>query len=194
MARCYTQICCFFSLLVAVYSLPQQSFLAPLNDANVAASQVIFSSGFFPEQPSREAVGGAFSVSNGDDDTNIDDEVATLEGSGTVDNKDDDENLGHIMRGSYAYVGADGLPYMVDWVADEEGFHPSAPKLSNYVELVSDNPNDIVETDTEVVDASDDTLSDESSFDEIFSHDLTEDEISLSDVKEDYDENLEGST
>merc|ERR1719419_1883799 len=119
--RCYTQICCFFSLLVAVYSLPQESFLAPLNDANVAASQVIFSSGFFPEQPSREAVGGAFSVSNGDDDTNIDDEVATLEGSGTVDNKDDDENLGHMMRGSYAYVGADGLPYMVDWGATLEG-------------------------------------------------------------------------
>ena len=27
-----------------------------------------------------------------------------------------------VMRGSYEYVGADALTYVVDWVADENGF------------------------------------------------------------------------
>ncbi len=33
------------------------------------------------------------------------------------------------MSGSYSYIGADGLPYVVDWYADETGFHPTAPHL-----------------------------------------------------------------
>jgi hypothetical protein len=27
-----------------------------------------------------------------------------------------------VMRGSYEYIGADGLTYKVTWVADENGF------------------------------------------------------------------------
>jgi len=39
-----------------------------------------------------------------------------------------------VMRGSYSYVGADGVLYEVDWYADETGFHPSAPHLPKSVE------------------------------------------------------------
>merc|ERR1712038_433105 len=39
-----------------------------------------------------------------------------------------------VMRGSYEYIGADGLTYVVDWVADELGFRASAPHLPKPVE------------------------------------------------------------
>ena len=39
------------------------------------------------------------------------------------------------MRGSYEYIGADGLTYVVDWYADETGYHPSAPHLPQPVEI-----------------------------------------------------------
>ena len=38
-----------------------------------------------------------------------------------------------VMRGSYEYVGADALTYVVDWVADENGFRASAPHLPKSV-------------------------------------------------------------
>ena len=91
----------------------------------------------------------------------------------TINHKDTEEVLENVMRGSYAYVGADGLPYMIDWFADDEGFHPSAPHPSNYVELVSDHAGDVVDTKVDTAEAefqsSEDILSDESSFDEVFS-------------------------
>ena len=34
-----------------------------------------------------------------------------------------------VMKGSYSYIGADSLTYVVDWYADETGFHPTAPHL-----------------------------------------------------------------
>ena len=34
-----------------------------------------------------------------------------------------------VMSGSYEYIGADSLTYIVDWVADENGFRASAPHL-----------------------------------------------------------------
>merc|ERR1712105_19964 len=37
------------------------------------------------------------------------------------------------MRGSYSYVGPDSNTYVVDWYADETGFHPSAPHLPQSV-------------------------------------------------------------
>ena len=40
-----------------------------------------------------------------------------------------------VMRGSYSYTGPDGREYVVDWFADETGFHPSAPHLPQPVEI-----------------------------------------------------------
>ena len=71
----------------------------------------------------------------------------------TINHKDTEEVLENVMRGSYAYVGADGLPYMIDWFADDEGFHPSAPHPSNYVELVSDHAGDVVDTKVDATEA-----------------------------------------
>jgi hypothetical protein len=39
-----------------------------------------------------------------------------------------------VMRGSYEYIGAEGLVYTVDWVADELGFRATAPHLPKSVE------------------------------------------------------------
>ena len=38
-----------------------------------------------------------------------------------------------VMSGSYEYIGADSLTYIVDWVADENGFRASAPHLPKVV-------------------------------------------------------------
>ena len=40
-----------------------------------------------------------------------------------------------VMRGSYEYIGADALTYVVDWVADENGFRASAPHLPKNVPI-----------------------------------------------------------
>ena len=40
-----------------------------------------------------------------------------------------------VMRGSYSYPGTDGLTYVVDWYADETGFHPSAAHLPQPVAI-----------------------------------------------------------
>ena len=39
-----------------------------------------------------------------------------------------------VMRGSYSYVGPDGQTYVVDWTADEHGFHPSAAHIPQPVQ------------------------------------------------------------
>lgn len=39
-----------------------------------------------------------------------------------------------VMKGSYSFVGADGVEYVVDWYADETGFHASGPHLPVSVE------------------------------------------------------------
>ena len=40
-----------------------------------------------------------------------------------------------VMRGSYSYIGADGLTYIVNWEADENGFRAEAPHLPKPVEI-----------------------------------------------------------
>lgn len=54
------------------------------------------------------------------------------EAAGTMRLVDDTEVA--VMRGSYEYIGADGATYVVDWYADETGFHPTAPHLPKSVE------------------------------------------------------------
>ena len=54
------------------------------------------------------------------------------EASGTMKRVDDTDVA--VMKGSYEYVGADGLTYVVEWYADETGFHPSAPHLPQSVQ------------------------------------------------------------
>ena len=39
-----------------------------------------------------------------------------------------------VMRGSYSYIGADGEEYLVEWYADETGYHPTARHLPKSVE------------------------------------------------------------
>ena len=51
----------------------------------------------------------------------------------------------YVMRGSYSYPGADGLNYVVDWYADETGYHPSAPHLPKSVEPITDEVREAVE-------------------------------------------------
>lgn len=45
----------------------------------------------------------------------------------------DDEVV--VMRGSYEYIGADGLTYVVNWEADEKGFRADAPHLPKPVAI-----------------------------------------------------------
>ena len=40
-----------------------------------------------------------------------------------------------VMRGSYEYVGADGLTYTVNWEADENGFRADGPHLPQPVAI-----------------------------------------------------------
>jgi len=51
---------------------------------------------------------------------------------GTMKVVDDTEVV--VMRGSYSYVGPDGQTYVVDWTADEHGFHPSAAHIPQPVQ------------------------------------------------------------
>jgi hypothetical protein len=45
-----------------------------------------------------------------------------------------DDSQVSVMRGSYEFVGADGIVYAVEWFADETGFHATAPHLPQNVE------------------------------------------------------------
>jgi len=51
----------------------------------------------------------------------------------------------YVMRGSYSYPGADGLNYVVDWYADETGYHPSAPHLPKSVQPITEEVRAAVE-------------------------------------------------
>ena len=44
-----------------------------------------------------------------------------------------DDSRVSVMRGSYEFVGADGIVYAVEWFADETGFHATAPHLPQNV-------------------------------------------------------------
>ena len=47
----------------------------------------------------------------------------------TGETKQIGEEVGTVMRGSYTFVGDDGVTYTVNWVADENGFQPQGDHL-----------------------------------------------------------------
>jgi len=55
----------------------------------------------------------------------------------------------YVMRGSYSYPGPDSLNYVVDWYADETGYHPSAPHLPKSVEPITDEVREAVRAQLE---------------------------------------------
>jgi len=185
-----------FLLPLPTLSFLHQSFLAPLNDVNADASQIIFSSGSFNHHPrhhhhhqeeEEEAVSAPSTLLAAPSEiitdyvqpSNRKREIPSKISNDESDDEDPEDSINHsdkedvfenIMRGSYAYVGADGLPYMINWTADDEGFHPSVPHLSNYVELVTDlEPEDVSSDDAEeVINTAENVLEDDSTYDEIF--------------------------
>jgi len=219
------QLFLLFPLLCSSSSLLPQTFLAPLNDANVAASDVILSFGDYhhhlnnkfekeklglspseyfkdftsPEEdiissaseitydwwkveipPSTSEIGNEHAdksiVSSHTGAIDINEfersDLATLDLNADIDNTLKQDWTDNIMRGSYAYVGADGLPYMIDWVADVDGFHPSAPHEAPSIQsiIIEDELNTPADFgETVEFPFSEDVLSDESSFDEVFS-------------------------
>jgi len=60
-----------------------------------------------------------------------------------------DDSQIYVMRGSYSYPGPDGLNYVVDWYADETGYHPSAPHLPKSVEPITDEVREAVRAQLE---------------------------------------------
>ena len=185
-----------FLLPLPTLSFLHQSFLAPLNDVNADASQIIFSSGSFNHHPwhhphhhqeEEEAISAPSTLLAAPSEIVTDyihpanrkreipseiskDESENEDLNESINDIDEEDVFENVMRGSYAYVGADGLPYMINWTADDEGFHPSAPHLSNYVELVTDlEPEEVSsDDDKEVAGSGENVLEDDSTYDEIF--------------------------
>ena len=56
----------------------------------------------------------------------------TASAEGSVKTVDDTEVV--VMKGEYSYVGSDGNTWKVEWFADENGFHPTAPFLPKSVQ------------------------------------------------------------
>ena len=71
---------------------------------------------------------GAFSY-NYETENDIKQEVV-----GTMKKIDEDTEV-LVMRGSYEYIGPNGVTYVVNWVADENGFRPSARHIPKPVPI-----------------------------------------------------------
>lgn len=50
----------------------------------------------------------------------------------------------YVMRGSYSYTGADGAEYVVNWIADENGYRANAEHLPIAVEIPFEEQRDAV--------------------------------------------------
>ena len=76
-----------------------------------------------------------------------------------------------VMRGSYAYLGADCLPYMIDWFADGDGFYLSNPHEAPSIQslIIEVDLNKSADFGDKVELYREDIINDESAFDEVFS-------------------------
>lgn len=74
-------------------------------------------------QPGNDAWNYEFEADNG------------IKQSAVGEMKDIGDSLVMVMKGSYEYIGVDGLTYVVDWEADELGFRASAPHLPKSVPI-----------------------------------------------------------
>merc|ERR1712128_51248 len=115
--------------------LPQRSYLAPDDILDISPSRTV-SVSKLARTTVKEPVAIIRSDFTGPNDGNYKYSYETANGikqSVVGEMKLVDKVQVYVMRGSYSYPGTDGQLYVVDWYADETGYHPSAPHLPKSV-------------------------------------------------------------
>merc|ERR1712106_707332 len=126
-------LCLVPNLLIC---LPQRSYLAPDDILDISPSRTVSVSKLAPITV-KEPVAIIRSDFTGPNDGSYKYSYETANGikqSVVGEMKLVDKVQVYVMRGSYSYPGTDGQLYVVDWYADETGYHPSAPHLPKSVQ------------------------------------------------------------
>merc|ERR1719507_2348607 len=129
--------CLLLLAVVAVSARPQEGATRTVRRRVAAASPVVRSTRQVAREEPIQIVRSVYNAPTGKDqawDYSFETENGIKqEARGEMKRVDDVDVI--VMRGSYSYIGADSLTYVVDWYADETGFHPSAPHLPQPVEI-----------------------------------------------------------
>ena len=118
--------------IIEIRSEPESLYTVP----RTAASQRVAVVAAGPPIAITRSVYNAPGIQPGVDDWNYAFETENgikQEAAGEMKNIGDSTVM--VMRGSYEYIGSDQLTYVVDWVADENGFRASAPHLPKSVPI-----------------------------------------------------------